>query len=103
MAHNVAGGVAEREQAKGLADDEGMYRDREYQWVFARLLQHFIELVDDHLSELVAGVAPEDERRRIVDFERVRDRQDGSAPRPHPDRLIVHCPIHDIAIAGFLQ
>ena len=35
MAHDVANGIAESAQAKGLADDERMHRDREDQRVFA--------------------------------------------------------------------
>src|SRR6266478_669545 len=66
--HDVADGVAEGAQAKRLADDEGVDGHRKDQRVFARLLQHLVELVDDHFSKLPAGVAAEDEGRRVVDL-----------------------------------
>src|SRR5215472_1845559 len=65
MAQDVANGVAESAQAERLADDEGMHRNRKDQRVFARLVQHLVKLVDNHLGELAAGVAPEDERGRV--------------------------------------
>ena len=40
---------------------------------------------------------------RVVEFDRVGHRQDRPGARPHPDRLVVEGPVHDIAVAGLLQ
>jgi hypothetical protein len=75
-------------QPKRLADDEGVHRDREHQRVFSGLLQHLVELVDHHLGELAPGVAALNQRRRVVDLERVGHRQDrpGVGPSILADR-----------------
>src|SRR5205814_1159855 len=68
-----------------------------------RSRQHFVELVDDHLGELPAGMAAIDKRRQIVDLDGIGHRQDRPSTAAQPDRLIVKSPIHDVAVAGFLQ
>src|ERR1700740_1526755 len=103
MLHDVTDGIAEGAQPKRLNNDEGMHRDRKDKRVFARLFEHLVELVDDHLGKLPPGMAPENKRRRVVDLERVGHRKDWSGTSTHPDRLIVHRPVHDIAIAGLFQ
>src|SRR5215469_7734246 len=62
MPYDVSDGIPEGAQAERLANDERMQRNREHKRVFARLLQHLIELVDDHLGELPSGVPPINER-----------------------------------------
>ena len=45
-----------RAQPERLADDEPVQREGKDQRLTLRLLQHFLELIDDHLAELAAGV-----------------------------------------------
>ncbi len=68
-----------------------------------RLLEHLVELVNDHFGELAPGVAAKDQGRRVVEFERIGYRQDRPGAGAHPHRLVVHRPIHHIAVAGLLQ
>ena len=103
MRHDVAYRGAKGAQPVRLADDERVQRDREHQRKLARLLQHLVELVDDHLGELPAGMVASDQRRQIVVLGRVGHRQDRPGARPHPDRLVVDRPVHHIAVARFLQ
>ena len=49
-------------QAVGLPDDEGMQDNRENQRPFARLQQHFVELVDHHGLKGHRALLPEDHR-----------------------------------------
>ena len=48
--------LSQRSQAERLADDEAMERQREHKRVPLGLLQHLLELIDDHISELAAGM-----------------------------------------------
>ena len=58
-------GLAQRPQPERLADDEAVQREREHERLALARFQHFLELVDDHVGELAAGmVAPAPACRR---------------------------------------
>src|SRR5215813_5819813 len=48
--------LAQRPQPERLTDDETVQREREHQRLALGLLEHLLELVDDHLGELAAGM-----------------------------------------------
>src|SRR4051795_6655689 len=57
--HDLTERPAKRAYPERLADDERVQRHCHDQRVFARLVQHLVELVGDHLGELPAGMAAE--------------------------------------------
>ena len=71
--------------------------------IFGRLLQHLIELVDQHLREFFAGVAEPDDAAVIVALDRVGHGENLAGTRRHPDRLIVHGPVHVVGVALLLK
>jgi hypothetical protein len=87
-----------------LADDVGMQRDAHHERLPFRLREHLVEVVDDHVCELSSRVLAGDDRGDVVQFLRIRHRED----RPtragrEPDRLVVHAPVQQVAVAGFRQ
>jgi hypothetical protein len=62
----VLDGLAQRPQPERLANDETMQGQCKHQGVPLGLFEHFLELVDDHVSELAAGVVAVGERAGVV-------------------------------------
>src|SRR6185295_10424617 len=52
--------------------DERMERDRAHEWLPAGLLEHLVELIHDHLRELVRRVAVPHDPARVVDLDGIR-------------------------------
>jgi hypothetical protein len=54
---------------------------------------HLVELVDQHVRVLLGGVAAADDRRLVVQFDRIGHRQQPPLPPCaaafHPERLLV--------------
>src|SRR5215207_9342077 len=71
--HAVADRLPQRTQSERLADDEPMQRQREDERLMLRLLQHFLELIDDHVGELAPGMVARGKRAGIVEFYRIRN------------------------------
>src|SRR5262249_9948176 len=67
--------LAQRSQAKRLANDEPVQGQRKDQRLALRLLKQFLELIDDHLGELAAGVVAVRQRAGIVQFHRIGHRK----------------------------
>ena len=63
--------AAQRAQAKRLADDETVQDDAHHQRLFARCGQHLVELIDDHVGELIAGELPPDPAGTVVQLLRI--------------------------------
>ena len=55
--------LAQRTQAIGLAHDHGVKRDAADQRLLGRLAQQFLELGDDEVAEVVAGVVAHQDLR----------------------------------------
>ena len=68
--------LSQRSQAERLADDEAMERQREHKRVPLGLLQHLLELIDDHISELAAGMIAVHQRAGIIQFHRIGNGQE---------------------------
>src|SRR6516162_9376134 len=96
-------GLPHRPKPKRLADDEAVQGQRIDERLALGLLQQFLELVDDHLSELAAGVVAMRLRAGIVQFHRIRHRKQRSRARLHPYRLIIERPIEQMRIARLFQ
>ena len=70
----------------------------------ARLLEHLVELVDDHLREVLRVHLARDDHRDVVELLRVRHRpQRLAAARAHRQRLVVVAPVQRVAVAGLGQ
>src|SRR5437773_5498264 len=57
MFQDVLEGPAQPADPIRTTDDERMQRDRSHERLARRLREHLVELVDDHVGELVCGVA----------------------------------------------
>ena len=67
-------------------------------------LQHLVELVDDHVSEFSGAHLACDDGWNVIHFLRIGHREDAlAATAAEPDRLVVHAPVEEIAVAGFRQ
>src|SRR5215470_11019451 len=84
---------AQRAQTERLADDESMQRQRTNQRLALGLIEHFLELVDDHVGELAAGVVAMRQRTGVVQFHRIWYRKQRPGARLHPDRLVIKRPV----------
>src|SRR5260221_12731853 len=94
---------AQPSQAKRLAEDVGVHREIHHQRMALALLDHLVELVVDHVAEVGRVLLAVDHDLRIVQLDRVRHRQDRAGTRAQPHRLVVHRPVHHVAIAELLQ
>lgn len=65
-----------------------------------RLLQHLVELVDDHADEVAHIHLARHDHWQIVELLRIRDRPDRAAARFHAHGTVVVAPVERIAIAG---
>src|SRR5580692_8315862 len=90
-------------QPEWLATDEGMDHHTHDQAQLVARPAHLIELVDDHATELPGTRSPADDAGAVVDFLRIRDRQDPAVPGAQPYRLIIHAEVQHIAEARFLE
>src|SRR5215470_14434581 len=82
-------GLPHRPKAERLAHDEAVQGQRIDERLALGLLQQFLELVDDHLGELAAGMIAMRLRAGIVQFHGIGNRKQRSGTRLHPDRLII--------------
>ena len=48
--------LAQRPQSKRLPHDKAVQGESKHERLALRLLQHFVELINDHFGELAAGV-----------------------------------------------
>src|SRR5262249_18397199 len=93
--HAVAGlqavleGAAEPADPVRAPDDEGMEGDGAHERLARGLREHLIELVHDHLRELVGGVAVPDDAARIVHLDRIGHGEDPPLARADPHGLVV--------------
>src|SRR5213594_215963 len=102
-AHHVLEGPTQIAQAEGLAHEKGVQRDAEDERLAAGMVEHFVEVVHDHLGERGRRPVVDGDHRDVVHLVRVRDAQDAAPARLHPYRLIVHRPVEQIGIPRFLQ
>ena len=67
--------LAKRPEPEWLPDDEAVNREREHERGMLALLDHFIEMIDDHIGKLAAGMVARGHRTDIVEFGGIRYRQ----------------------------
>ena len=103
MLDDIAQDPAKLGQTVRLADDEGMKRERVAERLLHALLEHLVDLVDDHVGELPRRMVPVEHRRRVVELHRVGYGKDPPAAGLQPHRLVVHRPVQDIAVAVLLE
>src|SRR5205814_215962 len=96
-------GATEMTQTERLTDDVGVQGDTEHERLPARLLAHFVEVVDNHIGELVGTLSPNRDGRDVVSLLRIGNRQNGPGARLEPNGLIVAAPVEEIAVARFLE
>src|SRR6266705_1817659 len=94
---------AQRPQPERLAENVGVDRDVAHERVLFALLDHLVELIDQHVAELAGAVLAVHDRGRIVDLDRVGNRKDRPGARPHPDRLVVAGPVHEVGVTRLLE
>ncbi len=83
-----------------------MSGERTHERLTCRLVDHRVKVIDEHVGELASGVAEPHDSPIIISFDsfdRIRQGQYAAVVSFHPDGLIVAGPVHEIAIAGFLQ
>src|SRR5262245_7400902 len=103
MACDMLERTAELADPVGPAHDERMERDRADERLPLGLGEHLFELIHDEVGELARAVVVPDHSAGVVYLDRIRHRENGPRARLHPDRLVVHGPVHDVAIAGLLE
>src|SRR6516225_2872288 len=64
--------LAQRAQSKRLPDDEAVQREGKDERLALRLLQHFLELIDDHLAKFAPGVIAVRLGAGVVQFHGIR-------------------------------
>src|SRR5215470_15688203 len=96
-------GLPHRPKPERLADDEAVQGQRVDERLSLGLLEQLLELVDDHLGELAAGVIAMRLRAGVVQFHGIGHRKQRSRARLHPDRLVIEWPIEQMRIAGLFQ
>src|SRR5262245_10193524 len=82
-------GLPHRPKAERLPHDEAVQGQRIDERLALGLLQQFLELVDDHLGKLAAGVIAMRLRAGIVQFHGIGNRKQRSRTRLHPDWLLI--------------
>ena len=103
MVDDVAQRFSEQTEPERLAHRHRMQRDGAHQRLIDALLDHLVELIDDHVREIARALLAKEERDGVVDFERVGDAEYASGARLHPERLVVAAPVHQEFVARFLQ
>ena len=63
MGEAVLQRLAQRPQPEGVTEDVGVDRDVAYQRMLFALLDHFLELIDQHVAELAPAVLAVDHLR----------------------------------------
>src|SRR6516164_6891349 len=96
-------GLPHRPKSERLAHDEAVQGQRVDERLALGLLEQLLELVDDHLGELAAGVIAMRLRAGVVQFHGIGHRKQWSRARLHPDRLVIEWPIEQMRIAGLFQ
>src|SRR6266446_3677195 len=96
-------GLPHRPKPERLAHDEAVQGQRIDERLALGLLEQFLELVDDHLGELAAGVIAMRLRAGIVQFHGIGHRKQRSRARLHPYRLVIEWPIEQMRIARLFQ
>ena len=66
--------AAQVAQAVGLADDVRVQRQAHHQRLAARLLEHLVEVVDDHRGEILGVHLARDDHRDVVELLRIGHR-----------------------------
>src|SRR5580698_1199589 len=95
--------AAQGPQSERLPTDEGVNHHTHDQRQLVARTAHLIELVDDHAAELLGTRAPANNCGAVIDFLRIRHRQQLTAAGAQPYRLIIHAEVQYIAVARFLQ
>ena len=90
-------------QGERVSVQIGMKRQQENQWRGSRLQPHFVELIDQEVGVLSRRKAASLQHRQVVRRSRIRDRQDPPGSRLEPYWLVIEPPVHEIAIAGFVN
>src|SRR5881409_2585493 len=85
------------------AHHERVQRDRAHERLARRLPEQLVELVHDHVGELARGVLVPDDAARVVHLDRIGHREQPPAAGLEPHGLIVHRPVHRVAVARLLE
>src|SRR6266576_4138983 len=96
-------GLPHRPKPERLAHDEAVQGQRIDERLALGLLEQLLELVDDHLGELAAGVIAMRLRAGVVQFHGIGHRKQRSRARLHPYRLVIEWPIEQMRIACLFQ
>src|SRR5258708_16175204 len=96
-------GLPHRPKPERLAHDEAVQGQRIDQRLALGLLKQFLELVDDHLGELAAGVIAMRLRAGVVQFHAIGPCKPRSRARLHPYLLGLGLPIAQMRIARLFQ
>src|SRR4051812_1816886 len=99
----VPEGSAQSAQPERLAKHVGVDRDIHHERVALALLDHLVELVDDHVAEVGGVLLAVDDHLRVVELDRVWNREQRPRARTQPHRLVVHRPVHEVLVAELLQ
>ena len=95
MLADVAEGASQVTQAIGLADDKGVQADAIDKRLLLRLLQHLVEVVDDHVRERPGVAMMQHDHRDVVDLMRIGQAEQPAPAGLDPHRLIVHRPVEE--------
>src|SRR6185436_5680042 len=96
-------GGTQAAQAERVAKHVGVDRDTHHQRVALALLDHLVELVDDHVAEVRSVLLAMDDHLRVVELDRIRNREQRPRARAQPHRLVVHRPVHEVFVAELLE
>src|ERR1700757_5008768 len=96
-------GLPHRPKPERLAHDEPVQGQRVDERLALGLLEQLLELVDDHLGELAAGVIAVRLRAGVVQSHGIGHRKQRSRARLHPYRLGVEWPIEQMRITRLFQ
>jgi hypothetical protein len=90
-------------EAVGLTQDVGVEGDSHDQGLVDCLVEHLVDIVDDHVGEGLRTVLARDDGRVVVDLLRVGNGQEPAAAGAEPDGLVVHAPVERVSVAGLDQ
>src|SRR3954470_6338716 len=99
----VLQGATQAAQTKRLAEDMRMERYVHDQRMGLRLRQHLVELVDDGVGEHGGRPLAMDDGLGVVGLDRIRQREERARAGAQPHRLVVHRPVHEVAVAQLFQ
>src|SRR5258706_13400440 len=77
--------LAQGAKPERLAYDEWMQHHAANERILARQAQHFVELVDDHFRKLATSVLAEHHGGTVIEFDRIRDGEEGPGACSHPE------------------